>query len=84
MLKHFNFISIKSLWYLPKSYIFNTKIWSYVNGLTQEQDRERLVIANSIDDVNKELKMKLQIWWKYIYEWVDYSTLVGINYLYYG
>ena len=53
--------------------------------LTQEQDREQFVLANSIDVVNKELKDHISTFGGDIqYEWVDYSTLVGINYLYYG
>lgn len=53
--------------------------------LTQEKDRERVVIANSIDDVNSKLKDEITTFGGNItYEWVDYSTLVGINYLYYG
>ena len=53
--------------------------------LTQDKDREKLVIANSIDVVNKELKDEIiNFGGNIIYEWVDYSTLVGINYLYYG
>ena len=53
--------------------------------LTQERDRDRLVIANSIDDVNSKLKDEITTFGGNItYEWVDYSTLVGINYLYYG
>jgi hypothetical protein len=53
--------------------------------LTQEKDREKLIIANSIDTVNKELKDEIaNFGGNIVYEWVDYSTLVGINYLYYG
>ncbi len=53
--------------------------------LTQEQDREQFVLANSIDVVDKELKDHISTFGGDIqYEWVDYSTLVGINYLYYG
>lgn len=53
--------------------------------LTQEQDREQLILANSIDVVDKELKDYIATFGGDIqYEWVDYSTLVGINYLYYG
>jgi hypothetical protein len=53
--------------------------------LTQDKDRERFVIANSIDVINKELKDEiLTFGGNIIYEWVDYSTLVGVNYLYYG
>uniref|UniRef100_UPI0040486412 hypothetical protein n=1 Tax=Aliarcobacter sp. TaxID=2321116 RepID=UPI0040486412 len=51
--------------------------------LTQDRDRKKLVIANSIDNVNKELRDEiLTFGGNIIYEWVDYSTLVGINYLY--
>ena len=53
--------------------------------LTQEQDREQLILANSIDVVDKELRDDIAIsGGNIVYEWVDYSTLVGINYLYYG
>ena len=53
--------------------------------LTQDKDRENLIIANSIDTINKELKDEIITFGGNInFEWVDYSTLVGINYLYYG
>jgi hypothetical protein len=53
--------------------------------LTQDQDREKLVIANSIDSVNNELRDEITTFGgNIVFEWVDYSTLVGINYLYYG
>lgn len=53
--------------------------------LTQDKDRERLVIANSIDDVNNKLKDEiLSLGGNITFEWVDYSTLVGINYLFYN
>lgn len=53
--------------------------------LTQDKDREKFVIANSIDEINKELKDEIITFGgNIIYEWVDYSTLVGVNYLYYG
>ena len=53
--------------------------------LTQDQDREQLILANSIDVVDKELKDEIATFGGNIqYEWVDYSVLVGINYLYYG
>lgn len=53
--------------------------------LTQTQDREKLVVANSIDSVNNELRDEIITFGgNIVYEWVDYSTLVGINYLYYG
>ena len=47
--------------------------------------RDNGVIENSIDDVNSKLKDEIAIFGGNItYEWVDYSTLVGINYLYNG
>ena len=50
--------------------------------LTQYKDRERLLIANSIDRVSSELKDNISNFGGNIsYEWVDYSTLVGVNYL---
>lgn len=50
--------------------------------LTQDKDRERLLIANSIDRVSSELKDNISNFGGNIsYEWVDYSTLVGVNYL---
>ncbi len=53
--------------------------------LTQEKDREKLVIANSIDSVDNKLKDVISnAGGNIVYEWVDYSTLVGINYLYNG
>lgn len=52
-------------------------------SLTQEKDREKLVVANSIDNVNSKLKDEISNFGgNIVYEWVDYSTLVGINYLY--
>jgi hypothetical protein len=53
--------------------------------LTQDKDRDRLIVANSIDVVDKELRDDIATFGgNIVYEWVDYSTLVGINYLYYG
>jgi hypothetical protein len=53
--------------------------------LTQDKDRDRLIVANSIDVVDKELRDDIaNLGGNIVYEWVDYSTLVGINYLYYG
>lgn len=52
--------------------------------LTQERDRTNLVIANSIDDVNPKLKDEiLTMGGNITFEWVDYSTLIGTNYLFY-
>lgn len=51
--------------------------------LTQERDRDNFVVANSIDDVDDKLVDEIETFGGNIkYEWVDYSTLVGINYLY--
>lgn len=53
--------------------------------LTQDKDRDKLIVANSIDVVDKELRDDIATsGGNIVYEWVDYSTLVGINYLYYG
>jgi len=53
--------------------------------LTQERDREKLIVANSIDVINNELRDEISNFGgNILYEWVDYSTLVGINYLYNG
>lgn len=53
--------------------------------LTQDKDRDKLIVANSIDVVDKELRDDISTsGGNIVYEWVDYSTLVGINYLYYG
>lgn len=50
--------------------------------LTQDKDREKLLLANSIEEVNSKLKDEVLIFGgNIIYEWVDYSTLVGVNYL---
>lgn len=69
------------------SVIFSTQI-NYdpmIMNLTQDKDRERLVVANSIGIINNELKDEIITYGGNInYEWVDYSTLVGINYLFYG
>lgn len=51
--------------------------------LTQESDRNNFVIANSIDKVDEKLEDEIEIFGGDIkYNWVDYSTLVGVNYLY--
>lgn len=50
--------------------------------LTQYKDRERLLIANSIERIDDELEdLIISFGGNVNYEWVDYSTLVGINYL---
>ncbi|MCG3663258.1 hypothetical protein L5F37_07595 [Aliarcobacter butzleri] len=51
--------------------------------LTQERDRQNLIIANSIGDVDSKLKDEIATMGGNItFEWVDYSTLVGTNYLF--
>ncbi len=51
--------------------------------LTQERDRQNLVIANSIGAVDSKLKDEIATMGGNItFEWVDYSTLVGTNYLF--
>lgn len=58
---------------------YNPKLLS----LTQKKDRENFVIANSIDVVDNALVDTISTYGSDIsYNWVDYSTLVGINYLY--
>jgi len=50
--------------------------------LTQDKDRERLVIASSIESIDSRLKDEILTYGGNInFEWVDYSTLVGVNYL---
>jgi len=52
-------------------------------SLTQTKDMENFVVANSIDDVDPSLVDDINTFGgNVVYEWVDYSTLVGINYLY--
>ena len=51
--------------------------------LTQEKDRSNFVLASSIDIVEDELRDSISSFGSdIIYNWVDYSTLVGVNYLY--
>jgi len=58
---------------------YNPKILT----LTQEKDRSNFVLASSIDNVEDGLKDTISLYGSdIIYNWVDYSTLVGINYLY--
>ncbi len=53
-------------------------------SMTQEKDREKIVIANSIplnidkSVVNTNILLNNDI----IYEWVNYSTVVGLDYIY--
>ena len=58
---------------------YNPKVLS----LTQTKDRSNFVLASSIDKVDDELRDSISSFGSdIIYNWVDYSTLVGINYLY--
>ncbi|MCG3701676.1 hypothetical protein L5F41_06185 [Aliarcobacter butzleri] len=51
--------------------------------LTQERDRQNLIITNSIGDVDSKLKDEIAtVGGNITFEWVDYSTLVGTNYLF--
>jgi hypothetical protein len=58
---------------------YNPKILS----LTQSKDRRNFVVANSIAKVDDNLQDTISTFGgNIVYNWVDYSTLVGINYLY--
>ncbi len=60
---------------------FDTRILT----LTQDHDRQKALFANSIDKVDSKLTDIVSNFGGNIeYEWVDYSVLVGTNYLYYG
>lgn len=53
-------------------------------NLTQSDDRKNLIIANSIENIDPKLKDEIiTLGGNVTYEWVDYSTLVGTNYLFY-
>lgn len=50
--------------------------------LTQSKDREKLLIANSIEEVDSFIVDYTKLLGSDItYNWVDYSSLVGVNYL---
>lgn len=52
-------------------------------SLTQYEDRLNLVLANSIEDTDEKLTETLTLLDTDIkYNWVNYSTLVGINYIF--
>lgn len=52
-------------------------------ALTQKKDRLNFIVANSINHVDSALLDTLASYGSdVVYNWVDYSTLVGINYLY--
>lgn len=51
--------------------------------LTQEEDRTNFIVANSIDKVDNKLTDTIEMYGGDIkFNWVDYSTLVGVNYLF--
>lgn len=52
-------------------------------SLTQERDRNKFIVASSIDDIDEKLLDTIEVFGGNVrYEWVDYSILVGINYLF--
>lgn len=66
------------------AFIFGTQASYDLNllTLTQEEDRNKLVVANSIGEVDKKLKDEINSMGADLnFSWVDYSTLVGVNYL---
>jgi SRSO17 transposase len=52
-------------------------------SLTQARDRKNMLIANSIKDINKQLRENiLNLGNDIVYDWLAYSTLVGVDYFY--
>lgn len=70
---------------ITPSYILSTQI-NYLPmlfSLTQTQDRRRLIIANSIGDMNPNIVEKLSLLdIEPTYNYVVYSTLAGVDFLY--
>ncbi len=65
-------------------FIFGTQANYDLNllTLTQDEDRKKLIIANSIANIDKRLKEEINSMGADLnFSWVDYSTLVGVNYL---
>ena len=65
--------------------IFSTQLNydSKLLSLTQESDRANFFVLNSISSVDEELRDEIEIFGgNILYEWVDYSTLIGIDYLF--
>ncbi len=65
-------------------FIFGTQANYDLNllTLTQDEDRKKLIIANSIANIDKRLKDEINSMGADLnFSWVDYSTLVGVNYL---
>ncbi|WP_198305290.1 hypothetical protein [Arcobacter vandammei] len=66
------------------AFVFGTQANYDLNllTLTQSEDRNKLVIANSISEVNSKLREEVtSMGGDLNFSWVDYSTLVGTNYL---
>lgn len=66
------------------AFIFGTQAIYDLNllTLTQDEDRKKLIVANSIGEVDKKLKDEINSMGADLnFSWVDYSTLVGVNYL---
>ena len=66
------------------NFIFGTQANYDLNllNLTQEDDRKKMLIANSIPEIDKKLREEINSGGADLnFSWVDYSTLVGINYL---
>ncbi|MBT3279861.1 MAG: hypothetical protein HOF69_05845 [Campylobacteraceae bacterium] len=52
-------------------------------SLTQADDRKNLIIANSIRDIDRQLKENIaNLGCDVVYDWLTYSTLVGVDYFY--
>lgn len=79
LLSQFTVYEIEPRVILSTQVNYNPKLIS----LTQEKDRLNFVISNSIDKVDDLLVDTMKTYGADVeYNWVDYSTLVGINYLY--
>lgn len=53
--------------------------------LTQIEDRNNFIVASSIGNINVELIDEISTFGgDVVFEWVDYSTLVGVDYLFDG
>jgi len=79
LLSQFTVYEIEPRVILSTQLNYNPKLIS----LTQEKDRANFVISNSIDKVDDKLIDIMKTYGADVeYNWVDYSTLVGINYLY--
>lgn len=74
-----------TLYDVNKSNILSTQI-NYdplLFSMTQYKDRSKMLIANSITNINKHLSETNTLFNNDInYDWINYSTTVGIDYLY--